>query len=80
MKTGRIILLDCFFNFVIYSNFLTIYNFFYSLAVFVFSCNFSFYSNFFEVIFLANCHCNKTFCNFTDFFCFCFCGNNFTIV
>ena len=45
MKSGRHVLLDFLLNFVVYSNFLTVNNFFYSLAVSVLagnlSCNFN---------------------------------------
>ena len=41
MKSGGLILLDLSLNLVIYGNFLAVYNFFYSLAVFVFTSNFA---------------------------------------
>ena len=37
MKTGWLIFLDSLLNFIVYSNFLTVYNFFYSLTVFIFA-------------------------------------------
>ena len=55
MKTGWLIFLDSLLNFIVYSNFLTVYNFFYSLTVFIFAGNFCFYSNFFIVVFLFYC-------------------------
>ena len=58
MKSGWFVFLDLFLYFVIDGNFLSVNNFFYSLAVFIFTCNLC--SNFYglEVVFLLNCHGN----------------------
>ena len=50
MKPAWKILLDLLVNFIVYGNFLAVYNFFDSLAVFVLTGNFCLYGNFFEVI------------------------------
>ena len=70
VQSGRSIFSDFFLNFIVYSNFLTVYNFFYSLAVFIFAGNFCHYCYFIEIIFLFHSQRDKTFCCFTDFFCF----------
>ena len=70
MKSWRIVFFDCLFNFFVYSNFLTIYYFFNSLAFCIFLSNFSFDCNFFEVIFFFYSWSDKTFCDLTDFFSF----------
>ena len=80
MKTGWLIFLDGLFNFIVYGNFLSVYNFFYSLAIFVFAGNFCCYSNFFKVIFFFYSQCDQTFRDLTDFFCLCFCCNDLTII
>ena len=53
MKTGRLIFLDGLLYFVVYGYFLTVYNFFDSLAIFVLAGNFSLNSNLFKVILLS---------------------------
>ena len=55
MKTGRHIFLDGLFYFIIYGNFLSVYNFFYSLAICVLAGNFCCYSYFFKVVFFFYC-------------------------
>ena len=68
MKSGRHVLLDFLLNFVVYSNFLTVNNFFYSLAVSVLAGNFS--SNFYslEVIFLFYCKSDQALNDLSYFF------------
>ena len=79
MKSGRHVLLDFLLNFVVYSNFLTVNNFFYSLAVSVLAGNFS--SNFYslEVIFLFYTESDQTFSDFTDLFSLSFGSNDLAI-
>ena len=69
MKSGRKILLDFFFYFVVYGNFLAVHHFFDSLAVFVLAGNLSGYFNGFEIVFLFYGQSNQSFCYFTDLFC-----------
>ena len=68
MKSGRHVLLDFLLNFIVYSNFLTVNNFFYSLAVSVLAGNFS--SNFYslEVIFLFYCKSDQALNDLSYFF------------
>ena len=80
MKPAWKILLDLLVNFIVYGNFLAVYNFFDSLAVFVLTGNFCLYGNFFEVILFFYSLCNKAFCNLAYFFCLCLCGNDSAIV
>ena len=80
MKTGRLIFLDGLFNFIVYGNFLSVYNFFDSLAIFVFAGTFCFYSYFLKVVFFFYCKCDQTFRYLTDFLSLCFCGNDLTII
>ena len=67
MKTGRLIFLDGLLYFIVYGYFLTVYHFFYSLAVFVLAGNFSLNSNLFEVILLSYCHSDQSLSDLADF-------------
>lgn len=76
MQSGRLIFLDLLLNFIVNGNLLAIYNFFYSLAVFVLAGNLSSNSNGIEVIFLLDAQRNDALSDLTDFFCLSFSGND----
>ena len=80
MQSGRLIFLDLLLNFIVNGNLLAIYNFFYSLAVFVLAGNLSSNGNGIEVIFLLDAQRNDALSDLTDFFCLSFSGNVFTSV
>ena len=80
VQSGRIVFFDFFLYFIVYSYFLAVYDFFYSLTVFVFTCYFSSNGNSFEVVFFFNSQSDQTFCNFADFFIFLFCSNDFSMI
>ena len=79
MKSARRIFLDFFLYFVVYSNFLSVNDFFYTLAISIFTCNFSLYCNFFVVIFFFYSESDQAFYLLTDLFCLSFCSNDLSV-
>ena len=80
MQSGRSVFLDFFLYFIVNSYFLSVYNFFYSFAISIFTSNFSCNSYCFKVVFFFYSQSDQAFSNFADFFCFCFCSNDFTMI
>ena len=68
MQSAGQIFFDFLLNAVKYGNFFAVYDFFYSLSVFVFSRNFCGYLNSLKIIFFLNTQCNQAFRNLTYFF------------
>ena len=79
MKSAGLVLFDLLLNFIVNSNFLTVNDFFYSLAVLFLAGNLSCNCNFVEVLSLSYSHGDKSLSNLADLFCLSFCCNDLAV-
>ena len=66
MESARQIFFDLLFHFIVYGYFLSVNDFFYSLAVFVLACNLCLYGYFFVVVFLLDSIIDQALRNLAD--------------